>query len=216
MSPSSNVKQLFKLTVPDSNLELLHKKLKLVQSPDELEGIGWDYSTLLADIKSLVMYWKDKYDWCKVEARINELPMFMCDIDITSFGTLSIHYIHQKSKVENAILLLFVHGYIMSAYIKLGPHAVTHYGHKHIKVWHSNIPFTGGPPSFFKHLLVFLKMFLLLFRKAKLEGLKMTQHFDLMGSGYNHQQSTCPQILVYGLSDSPVLLLAWIYEKLVG
>ncbi len=59
-------------------------------------------------------------------------------------------------------------------------------------------------------------MLLLPFRKAELEGLKRTQQFDLTGSGYNRQQSTRPQTLAYGLSDSPVAILAWIYEKLVA
>ncbi len=110
MSSSSEVEQPFKVTVPDSDLELLHKKLELVRFPDELEDAGWDYGAPLADIKRLVAYWKDTFDWRKAEARINELPMFTRDIDITSFGTLNIHYIHQKSEVQNAIPLLFVHG----------------------------------------------------------------------------------------------------------
>ncbi len=59
-------------------------------------------------------------------------------------------------------------------------------------------------------------MFLLPFRKAELEGLKNAQQFLLTGSGYNRQQSTRPQTLAYGLGDSPVAILAWIYEKLVG
>lgn len=37
-----------------------------------------------------------------------------------------------------------------------------------------------------------------------------------MGWGYYTQQSTRPQTLGYGLADSPVGLLAWIYEKLVN
>ncbi|KAI0770429.1 alpha/beta-hydrolase [Fomes fomentarius] len=285
MSSSSEVEQPFKLTVPDSDLELLHKKLELVRFPDELEDAGWNYGAPLVDIKRLVAYWKDTFDWRKAEARINELPMFTRDIDITSFGTLNIHYIHQKSEVQNAIPLLFVHGWpgnflevkkllplltasspshpsfhvvalslpgygfseapkkpgfkgpqyaelfnnLMLAlgyneYVYqggdwghiLGLHAVTHYGHKHIKAWHSNMPFAGGLPSFFKHPLVFLEMFLLPFRKAELEGLKTAQQFGLTGTGYNRQQSTRPQTLAYGLSDSPVAILAWIYEKLVG
>ncbi len=110
MSPSSYIEAPFKLTVPDSDLELLHKKLELVRFPDELEGAGWDYGAPLVDIKRLIEYWKDKFDWRQAEARINELPMFTRDIDITSFGTLNIHYIHHKSEVENAIPLLFVHG----------------------------------------------------------------------------------------------------------
>ena len=37
-----------------------------------------------------------------------------------------------------------------------------------------------------------------------------------VGQGYFEEQSTKPQTLGYLLADSPVGLLAWIYEKLVG
>lgn len=45
-------------------------------------------------------------------------------------------------------------------------------------------------------------------------GLARTQWFVQEGSGYNEIQRTKPQTLGYGLADSPVALLAWIYEKL--
>lgn len=45
-------------------------------------------------------------------------------------------------------------------------------------------------------------------------GLARTQWFRQEGSGYNEIQRTKPQTLGYGLADSPVALLAWIYEKL--
>ena len=41
-----------------------------------------------------------------------------------------------------------------------------------------------------------------------------TMWFMKEGSGYRHEQSTKPQTLGYALADSPVGLLAWIYEKL--
>lgn len=45
-------------------------------------------------------------------------------------------------------------------------------------------------------------------------GLERTQWFEEEGRGYNYEQSTKPQTLAYALHDSPVALLAWIYEKL--
>lgn len=100
----------FTLTVPDAELALLHKKLELVRLPDELDGAGWDYGVPLADIRRLVARWQDDFDWRKAEAGINQLPMFTRDIEVDGFGTLNIHYVHQKSEVKNSIPLLFVHG----------------------------------------------------------------------------------------------------------
>lgn len=48
------------------------------------------------------------------------------------------------------------------------------------------------------------------------EKLDQTQLFVKQGSGYSAQQGTRPQTLGYGLTDSPVGLLAWIFEKLVN
>ena len=58
-------------------------------------------------------------------------------------------------------------------------------------------------------------MFLIPFRKTELANLKAAQVFNSKGSGYSKIQSTKPQTLAYALSDSPVGVLAWIYEKLV-
>ena len=51
---------------------------------------------------------------------------------------------------------------------------------------------------------------------AEREGLERTKYFNDKGTGYVAVQSTKPQTLGYSLSDSPVGLLAWIYEKLVA
>lgn len=102
--------QPFKVSVSDADLDLLHRKLELVRLPDELEEAGWEYGAPLADVKRLVGRWKDGFDWRKAEAAINEFPQFTRDIDVDGFGTLNIHYIHQRSAVANAIPLLFVHG----------------------------------------------------------------------------------------------------------
>lgn len=102
--------QPFTLTIPDAELELLHKKLELTRFPDELEGAGWDYGVPLAHVKRLVARWTDGFDWRASEAAINTVPQFTRDINVEGFGTLNIHYVHQKSDLDSAIPLLFVHG----------------------------------------------------------------------------------------------------------
>ena len=110
MSGSAHSEKPFKLAVPDADIELLHDKLGLARFPDELDGAEWDYGVPLNDVKRLTEYWKTKFDWRKAEAEINNLPMFTRDIEVEGFGTLNIHYVHQKSEVKGAIPLLFVHG----------------------------------------------------------------------------------------------------------
>ena len=100
----------FTISVPDSKLERLSQRLSATTFPDELDEAGWDYGAPLADIKRLTQYWRDSYDWRKHEARMNELPNYRTPITIDGFGTLDIHFVHQKSKVDGAIPLLFCHG----------------------------------------------------------------------------------------------------------
>ncbi|OBZ71357.1 putative epoxide hydrolase [Grifola frondosa] len=108
---SGTSEQPFKISVSDSDIELLHKKLELARLPDELDEAGWEYGVPLTDVQRLIARWKNGFDWRKAEAKINELPQFTRDIEVDGFGTLDIHYIHQKSKVQGAIPLLFVHGW---------------------------------------------------------------------------------------------------------
>ena len=116
MTAPTSTEESFKLAVPEADLDLLRQKLKLTRLPNELDGSGWNYGAPLDDVKRLVAHWQDKFDWRKAEAKINELPMFTRDIDVEGFGTLNVHYVHQRSEVKNAIPLLFVHGCESPAY----------------------------------------------------------------------------------------------------
>jgi hypothetical protein len=102
--------QPFKITVPDDELALLNRKLQDTRLPDEVNGAKWDYGVPLADIKRLASRWKDGYDWRTHESKLNALPMFTRTIAVDGFGELSVHYVHQRSAIEGAIPLLFVHG----------------------------------------------------------------------------------------------------------
>ena len=66
----------------------------------------------------------------------------------------------------------------------------------------------------FSHFLSYIPFFG--YTAREIEGLARTHEIDRLGLGYFALQSTKPQTLSYGLADSPVGLLAWIYEKLIG
>ncbi|EIN12339.1 alpha/beta-hydrolase [Punctularia strigosozonata HHB-11173 SS5] len=88
----------------------------------------------------------------------------------------------------------------------------TLYGGRHIKAWHTNMP-VGAPPKLRSSPLTFLRTLLGL-TAAEKAGLARMKWFHTKGQGYMQEQSTQPQTLGYSLADSPVGLLAWIYEKL--
>ncbi len=103
----------FQISVPDH-------ALSDPRFPDEVDDAGWDYGVPLSDVKRLVNKWKEGYDWRAHERELNKLPMFTRDIEVEGFGILNIHYVHQRSEVQNAIPLLFVHGCTSAASFLLG------------------------------------------------------------------------------------------------
>jgi hypothetical protein len=100
----------FTIDVPHSKIDLLQKKLHLTILPDELHpDPSWDQGTPLSEITRLADKWK-VWDWRLAEEGLNKYPQFTTKIDVEEFGELDIHFLHQKSTVDKAIPLLFVHG----------------------------------------------------------------------------------------------------------
>ncbi|THH14876.1 hypothetical protein EW146_g5528 [Bondarzewia mesenterica] len=103
--------QPFKISIRDEDITLLKQKLNLSRLPDELDEAGWAYGVPLEDVQRLLARWKGGVRLEKYEAELNTLPMFTRDVEIDGFGALNVHFVHQKSEVEGAIPLLFVHGW---------------------------------------------------------------------------------------------------------
>ncbi|KAI1132471.1 microsomal epoxide hydrolase [Nemania abortiva] len=92
------------------------------------------------------------------------------------------------------------------------------YAPKHIKAQHLNLDRFPQPTLMKAPLAFFRTMISALitgFSEREKKGFKRSKWFKDEGSGYFSVQSTRPQTIGYGLEDSPVALLAWIYEKLV-
>ena len=85
----------------------------------------------------------------------------------------------------------------------------------HCRASHSNMP-QGSKPTWRSNPISALQRSITPTSQRELDGLTRTRWFVNEGRGYFQEQSTKPQTLIYGLNDSPVALLAWIYEKLVA
>jgi Epoxide hydrolase N terminus len=123
---ANDSEQPFQITIPDDVLALLNRKLEDTRFPDEVDESQWERGAPLADIKRLVERWKNGYDWRTHERELNKLPMFTRSIEVEGFGELNVHYVHQRSRVNGAIPLLFVHGCTSPASIPLLP--ISRYG----------------------------------------------------------------------------------------
>ena len=96
----------FRINVPDEDLIDLRRRLAATRWPEK-ETVDDDFQGVpLATLQELVHYWQTEYDWRKVEARLNELPQFITEID-----GLDIHFIHVRSKHDNALPLIVTHGW---------------------------------------------------------------------------------------------------------
>lgn len=96
----------FRINVPQTVLDDLQNRLRQTRWPDAPENIGWKYGTDPVFLQSLVAYWQNGYDWHKQEAALNQFPQFTVEID-----SLTIHFLHIKSKNPNAKPLLLSHGW---------------------------------------------------------------------------------------------------------
>lgn len=101
----------YAVAVPDEALARLKSKLEASDLPQRVEFENdWNYGCPADDIKRLAAYWRDGFDWRAQEARINKMPQYTTSVDIDGFGTLDLHFVHQKSTQRGGIPLLFCHG----------------------------------------------------------------------------------------------------------
>jgi hypothetical protein len=75
---------------------------------------------------------------------------------------------------------------------------------------------SGSSPTLRNEPLLYLRQLVTPFSASEKAGFERSRLLLKKGMGYFHEQSTQPQTLGYSLADSPVGLLAWIYEKLVN
>jgi pimeloyl-ACP methyl ester carboxylesterase len=96
----------FKVNVPEEALVDLRRRIAATRWPDK-ETVGdQSQGVQLAKLQELVRYWGSGYDWRKVEARLSALPQFMTTID-----GVDIHFIHVRSRHQNALPLIVTHGW---------------------------------------------------------------------------------------------------------
>ncbi|KAF2734206.1 alpha/beta-hydrolase [Polyplosphaeria fusca] len=87
------------------------------------------------------------------------------------------------------------------------------YGPFHCKAYHTNTPVPAEPKQE-SHPEVYSKILETPLTEAEKIALQRLAHFSQEGNGYYKQQTTKPLTIGYALKDSPVALLAWLYEKM--
>jgi epoxide hydrolase len=261
----------FRVEIPQSALDDLHRRLDNTRWPDEIAGVGWARGVPVEYLKELAEYWRHGFDWRAAEARLNQHPQFITEVDGTN-----VHFLHVRSPHEDAMPLLLTHGWpgtVAEFLDVIGPLTDPEaHGGEASDAFHLVIPsipgygFSGptgavgwdtrrvarawaglmaqlgyqrylvqggdwGSPISLQvgladpdHVAgVHLNMLVTFpppdpaamagLDAEDLARLEFALGFSADGQGWLQIQSTRPQTLAYGLTDSPVGQLAWIVEK---
>jgi pimeloyl-ACP methyl ester carboxylesterase len=96
----------FQIDIADDALEDLRRRIGATRLPSRELVPDRSQGVQLATVQALARYWATVHDWREGEAKLNALPQFKTEID-----GLDIHFIHVKSRHENALPLIITHGW---------------------------------------------------------------------------------------------------------
>ncbi len=143
----------FRASIPDAALADLRRRLQATRWPTKELVKDRSQGVQLATLRALARYWTTEYDWRKVEAKLNALPQFVTKID-----GVDIHFIHVRSRHENALPLIMTHGWpgsVIELLETVGPLTdPTRYGGTAADAFHLVLPslpgygFSGEPTEF--------------------------------------------------------------------
>ncbi len=271
MTEQGETMRSFRIEVPQSALDDLHRRLDGTRWPDEIAGVGWDRGVPLEYLKELAEHWRTSYDWRAAEARLNRYEQFVTEID-----GVNVHFLHIRSAEPDALPLILTHGWpgtvaefldviepltdpvahggspqdafhlvipSIPGYAFSGPTGQVGWDTERVaQAWKTLMRELGydryavqggdwGTPISLRlgladpeHVVgIHLNMCVTFpppdpaamagLDQADLARLEFTGRFMQDGTGWQRIQSTRPQTLSYGLTDSPVGQLAWIAEK---
>ncbi|MBM9506408.1 epoxide hydrolase family protein [Actinacidiphila acididurans] len=104
--PTSTRIRPFTVSIPDSQIDDLKRRLAATRWPDPETVDNWSQGVRVENARSLVEYWERGYDWRRLESGLNGFPQFLTRID-----GLDIHFIHVRSRNPHALPLILTHGW---------------------------------------------------------------------------------------------------------
>src|SRR6201981_2792244 len=96
----------FTLHVADADIADLKQRLARSRFPDTAPGEAWAYGTDVAYMRTLVDYWRERFDWRAEEAALNAFAQFRAAVD-----GIDLHYLHVEGQGPNPMPLLLLHGW---------------------------------------------------------------------------------------------------------
>jgi pimeloyl-ACP methyl ester carboxylesterase len=96
----------FQIEIPEDQIDDLRRRIAATRWPTAELVADRSQGVQLATMRELARYWASEYDWRRCEARLNALPQFTTEID-----GVDIHFIHVRSRHEDALPLIMTHGW---------------------------------------------------------------------------------------------------------
>src|SRR6266513_1638450 len=104
--PGTKAIHPFRVDTPEEAIADLRRRIAAARLPSKELVDDRSQGVQLATIEELARYWAEDYDFDRIEARLNALPQFTTEID-----GIESHFIHVRSKHENALPLIMTHGW---------------------------------------------------------------------------------------------------------
>lgn len=95
----------FKIHFDEKEIENLKKRIDSSRLPI-ISSNEWNLGTNTEELKKIIDYWRNEYDWYNKENELNKYPQFTCEINDST-----IHFFHIRSSKSNAMPLLLTHGW---------------------------------------------------------------------------------------------------------
>ena len=105
LQPNASLVTPFEINVPQSALDDLKRRLEMTRWPNRETVSDWSQGVPLTRILPLVDYWRTEYDWRRCQTMLNGLGQYRTEID-----GLGIHFLHVRSRHQNALPILLSHG----------------------------------------------------------------------------------------------------------
>ena len=96
----------FRIEIQQQDLDDLKQRLALTRWPEKETPVDWSQGLPLEYHREFCDYWSNEYDWYKTQERLNRFPQFKTTLD-----DLDIHFIHARSKYEDAHPIIITHGW---------------------------------------------------------------------------------------------------------
>ena len=100
----------FTIAVPQEKLDWIARRLRDAHWPTQAAGDPWAYGASVPEMRSLVDYWLNQYDWRAREAWLNRFPHFHARIEVDA-NPYDVHFIHVPGKGANPKPMIVTHGW---------------------------------------------------------------------------------------------------------